>query len=127
MGHKFRTPAYRPIRVAMYSFLGASAFVPVLHGVFVNGWAVQNQRQALSNFIGLGFLNFTGAAIYAIRIPERWYPKRFDLVGSSHQIMHVLVMCGALCYGMGLVRVFEYWYVRGRGDGGACARPREEI
>jgi len=29
-----------------------------------------------------------GAAIYAQRIPERWYPGRFDYFLSSHQIFH---------------------------------------
>lgn len=104
----------------MYSLLGASAFIPIAHGVYKNGWEVQNQRQANSYFIGLGILNFTGAAIYAVRVPERWYPKRFDILGSSHQIMHVLVMCGALCYSVGLVKAFEYWQGKARGVGGAC-------
>lgn len=25
-------------------------------------------------------------------VPERWHPGRFDLLGQSHQIMHVLVV-----------------------------------
>ena len=36
-----------------------------------------------------------GAIIYALRIPERWSPKTFDLVGSSHNIFHVCVVLGA--------------------------------
>ena len=31
----------------------------------------------------------SGAAIYAMRIPERWYPGKFDLVLHSHQLFHV--------------------------------------
>ena len=120
MGQKFRTPAYRPVRVAMYSLLGASAFIPIAHGVLDNGWEIQNQRQAISYFMQLGVLNFTGAAIYAVRIPERWFPRTFDIWGSSHQIMHVLVMCGALRYSTGLVRVFGYWNGGLRGRDGTC-------
>ena len=65
---------------------------------------------SLSYFVGLGLLNVTGAAIYAMRIPERWYPGRFDLLGSSHQIMHVLVMCGAVSHNVGLARALDYWH-----------------
>ena len=37
---------------------------------------------------------FIGALIYSLRIPERYYPRTFDFLGSSHQIMHVLTMVG---------------------------------
>ena len=97
----------------MYTLLGLSAFIPIAHGILDNGWKVQNERQAVSYFIGLGLLNGTGAAVYALRVPERWYPRTFDIVGSSHQIMHVLVMCGAFCYSIGLTRAFDYWRNRG--------------
>lgn len=33
-----------------------------------------------------------GGAAYAHHYPERWAPGRFDLVGNSHQLMHVLAM-----------------------------------
>ncbi len=32
-----------------------------------------------------------GAIIYAMRIPERFWPGRFDIFGASHQIWHVFV------------------------------------
>lgn len=122
MGPKFRTPAYRPVRLAMYSLLGLSAFIPVAHGMFDHGWQIQNQRQALSYFIGLAIFNFSGAAIYAIRIPERWYPTTFDILGASHQMMHVLVMCGALCYSIGLEKAFDYWHQKELRTGAACSK-----
>mmetsp|Transcript_13001 Transcript_13001/g.26368 ORF Transcript_13001/g.26368 Transcript_13001/m.26368 type:complete len:297 (-) Transcript_13001:658-1548(-) len=31
-----------------------------------------------------------GGIVYGLHLPERWAPGRFDLVGNSHQIMHVL-------------------------------------
>ena len=108
VGQEYRTPAYRSIRVAMCLLLGASVFMSIAHGVFGIGWEILIQRQGLSYFVGLGLLKCTGAAIYAVRIPERWYPKTFEILGSSHQIMHVLVMFGALCYSIGLVRAFDY-------------------
>ncbi|KAF2190297.1 HlyIII-domain-containing protein [Zopfia rhizophila CBS 207.26] len=116
----FRTPAGRKIRVLLYMLLGLSSFFPAIHGVKMNGYAEHDRLMGLSYFIGLGILNGTGAGIYGARIPERWYPKRFDIIGSSHQVMHVLVICGAWCYSVGLLRAFDYWHGL-NGDGkGAC-------
>ena len=96
----------------MYSALGLSAFFPAAHGVILHGWDEQNQRMSLTYFGGLGLLNFTGAAIYAARIPERFFPGRFDVLGASHQIMHVLVMCGAVSHSVGLTKALDYWHRR---------------
>lgn len=41
-----------------------------------------------------GLVYIGGALIYAFRFPERYFPKRFDLLGSSHQIFHVAVIAG---------------------------------
>jgi adiponectin receptor len=105
----------------MYSVLGLSIFIPAIHGVILHGWTLQNERMSLTYFMGLGILNGTGTAIYTARVPERWYPRRFDIYGSSHQIMHVLVVCGALSHTIGLVKAFDYWQGLGALDGGACA------
>lgn len=105
----FRTPTGRRIRVLLYCALGLSAFIPAIHGVLMHGWEEQNQRQSLSYFAGLGALNGLGTAIYGARIPERWFPRRFDVYGASHQIMHVLVMCGAYSHAIGLNKAAEYW------------------
>jgi adiponectin receptor len=72
--------------------------------------------------IELGLFNGTGAAIYAARIPERWYPRRFDIYGSSHQIMHILVICAALSYTIGLVKAFDHWQNMRGYAGGACSQ-----
>ena len=105
----FQTPKGRTIRASLYGLLGQSAFIPAVHGVWINGWDLQNKRMGLSYFLGLGILNATGTVIYAARVPERWYPRRFDIWGSSHQIMHVLVMCGAVSHSIGLVQASQYW------------------
>lgn len=97
------------MRSVMFALLGLSAFVPVVHGTILNGWEVQDKRMAISYFLGLGLLNATGTVIYAARVPEKWFPKAFDIYGSSHQIMHVLVACGALSHAIGLLKAFDYW------------------
>ena len=119
MKPQFRTPAFRLMRSASFAVLGLSAFIPVVHSIIINGWELQNQRMSIAYFIGLGTLNATGTAIYAARIPERWYPKTFDIYGSSHQIMHIFVALGAYSHATGLVKAFDYWDTR-KASGEVC-------
>jgi adiponectin receptor len=63
----------------MYTLPGLSTFFSVAHVALVYGLEELNERASLTYFTGLSVLNFTGAAIYAARIPERWHQKRFDI------------------------------------------------
>ncbi|KAF2027976.1 Hly-III related protein, partial [Setomelanomma holmii] len=102
-------PNGKPVRTAMYCLLGISSFLPVVHGVMLHGFEEHNRRMSLQPFLGLATCHSTGAMLYAARIPERWFPRRFDIVGSSHQLMHVLVVVGAVCYCIGVLEAFEHW------------------
>ena len=106
---KFRQPAYRTMRFLMYLFLGTSLFAPVFHGAHLYGWARLEEMMGLESYLGLAVVNFSGAAVYAMRIPERWFPGRFDIIGMSHNWMHILVLTGALVRLRGLLSVVEIW------------------
>lgn len=106
---EFRKPAYRTARFLLYCFLGASLFAPVAHGLLRFGSAELSAGMGLGSFLGLALVNFTGAAVYAARIPERWFPGTFDLLGQSHNWMHVLVFAGALVRLQGLLEVTAHW------------------
>jgi len=90
-------PKYIKFRAIMFCILGLSAGAPML------GLLLCSEQSQLSMLEGgrawpwaLGGLVYIfGAILYALRLPERWYPKRFDLVGSSHNIFHVMVIIGA--------------------------------
>ncbi|KAI1414672.1 hemolysin-III related-domain-containing protein [Hypoxylon sp. FL1857] len=106
---EFRKPAYRTTRFLMYCFLGASLFAPVVHGLLRFGREELEAGMGLGSFLGLALINFTGAAVYAVRVPERWFPRTFDLLGQSHNWMHVLVLTGALVRLRGLLEVTARW------------------
>ena len=67
-------------------------------------------RYVLFPLAGPGFE--TGVAdecmVEQARIPERWMPGTFDLVGSSHQIFHVLVVMAACSHLVGLLKAAEH-------------------
>ncbi|KAK5016827.1 hypothetical protein LTR16_003060 [Cryomyces antarcticus] len=105
---KFRTPAWRPFRAAMFVAMGLSAVVPVLHGARIYGVKQLDEMMGLSWLVLQGLLYILGAGLYAARVPERFYPGRFDIYGSSHQIFHVLVVLAAAAHLVGLLKAFDY-------------------
>ncbi|KAF1978666.1 HlyIII-domain-containing protein [Bimuria novae-zelandiae CBS 107.79] len=105
--HSFRTPTLRPLRATMFVLTGLSALVPVIHAARLYGLATLRSTIALDYVLLQGALYILGAAIYAFRVPERLWPGRFDIWGSSHQIFHVLVVAAAGVHLGGLVRAFD--------------------
>lgn len=103
----------------MYTSLGLTAVVYVLHGILLHGWHVQCLRMSLMWALFTAFLFVLGAGLYALRVckpqpytfkltrfqlPEKWYPLRFDIYGASHQIFHFMVLFGGLAHTVGLVQ-----------------------
>ncbi|MCJ1280456.1 hypothetical protein MMC21_008284 [Puttea exsequens] len=109
---RFRHPALRPYRAAMYAALGLSAVVFVVHGLLLHGWARQKMRMSLDCMGVMALFNLVGAAIYAARVPEKWQPLRYDIYGNSHQILHVAVVLAGLAHMVGLLRAFKYVHSR---------------
>jgi adiponectin receptor len=98
--------------------MGLSAVVPIIHGLSAFGLPHLDRTASLRWVVGQGLLYILGAAIYAARVPERAWPGTFDLVGSSHQIFHMLVLAAAAVHLRGLVLAFH------RKHSGPCASAR---
>lgn len=104
----FRQPSWRPFRSAMYACFGLSAIIPILHGLQLYGWRTQKMRMSLDWMGLMATFNLVGAAVYGIRIPEKWHPYRHDIYGSSHQILHFMVILAGIAHLFGLVRAFDF-------------------
>ena len=74
------------------------------------------QHQGITAELKLMAGSQLGAAIYALRVPERWYPGAFDLWFSSHQLFHLCVVAAALVH-YGGVRTLLDW----RDSSGGCS------
>ncbi|KAH8592041.1 hemolysin-III related-domain-containing protein [Bisporella sp. PMI_857] len=109
---RFRHPKLRPYRAAMYTGLGLSAIAFIIHGLAIHGWEIQKHRMSLRWMGLMGALNLTGAGAYAARIPERWYPLRHDIFGSSHQILHFMVIFAGLTHMFGLLSAFDFLHMQ---------------
>ena len=49
-----------------------------------------------------------GALMYIKRIPEKFYPGKFDIFGSSHQFFHLFVVAGIITHYIGSLDAFYY-------------------
>ena len=69
---------------------------------------MQMKLMSLDWMVLMATFNTGGAAFYASRVPERWWPYRFDFIGASHQIFHVAVIFAGLAHYAGLTRAFIF-------------------
>ncbi|MCD7471023.1 Heptahelical transmembrane protein 4 [Datura stramonium] len=99
----FQTPEYRNIRTSLFFGMGLSGAVPILHKL-VLFWHQPEALHTTGYELLMGIFYGIGALVYAMRVPERWMPGKFDIAGHSHQLFHVLVVAGAYThYHAGLV------------------------
>jgi len=110
---RFAKPEYRVVRAGMFSALGASGIIPMIHMVVENGMSYALTEGQLQWLI-LMFLSYgTGAALYATRVPERFYPGKLDLILHSHQIFHTLVVIGVMMHLYSIMNLKFYRWQQG--------------
>ena len=63
---RFRTPAWRPYRAAMFVGLGASGVVPMIQGLQSHGFEAMDERMSLSLVTLQGLIYIFGAFLYAV-------------------------------------------------------------
>ncbi|CAH8501223.1 unnamed protein product [Heterobilharzia americana] len=108
MSTKFATPPFRPLRAGVFIALGLSGVIPCIHAIIINGFWQSVNYGSLGWLSLMAVLYISGAAIYAARIPERWFRGRFDLWLQSHQIFHVFVIVAAFVHYHGVIQLANY-------------------
>lgn len=159
---KFSEPNLRPLRAGVFMSFGLSGIIPAIHYGLMEGWFSKISQASLGwlvlmgEEIGswilsdwfwlwflwiLGLLYILGALFYAMRVPERWFPGKFDIWVSfmvfcpdccsyhaipsqfqSHQIFHVLVIAAAFVHYHGITEMAMY-----RVTVGECTVPHPAI
>jgi adiponectin receptor len=89
--------------------MGLSGIAPLVNGVLMYGFPLARVNFAVDRVIIMGSLYILGAFIYAFRVPERWFPGKFDIIGHSHQIFHCLVVAGACIHYTGIYYMQVWW------------------
>jgi adiponectin receptor len=113
----FQSREWRSFRYYIFASLGFYGFAPIFHVLFFN-YDVHQVKVAMALATCQGLVYLGGGGIYASRVPERWFPGRFDLFFNSHQIWHVCVVLAALIHWRACMMLLEW-----RDASGGCAAP----
>lgn len=105
---QFRTPKWRPYRAIMFTGLGLSGFIPIIHGITIYGYKGLDDRISVTWIIIHGAMYLFGVVLYVARWPERSFPGTFDIWGSSHQIFHMFVLLAAATHFYSMMKAFDY-------------------
>ena len=95
---KFSTPKYRPLRFGMFVAFGLYGVVPALELILSGGLLVKPYASYIMGMVLMGSLYLVGASLYVLRVPERFFPGKFDVWAHSHQLFHVCVVLAALVH-----------------------------
>eukprot|EP00824_Muranothrix_gubernata_P020066 TRINITY_DN40287_c0_g1_i1.p1 TRINITY_DN40287_c0_g1~~TRINITY_DN40287_c0_g1_i1.p1 ORF type:complete len:319 (+),score=13.76 TRINITY_DN40287_c0_g1_i1:88-957(+) len=93
----FRNPRHNVQRVALFSIIFFYLFVFALHHWQIFGMESQEWAYFRPMMDGTPVLAI-GALIYASRVPERFAPGFFDVLGCSHQLWHLSIVLSALIH-----------------------------
>lgn len=99
-------PQFRPFKAILFIALGLYGAAPATHACILHGMS----RMFQMGFLYLCIMAVTyivGGVTYAIRVPERFFPGRFDIVGQSHQILHVAVILAVYLHFYGICQLFH--------------------
>ena len=92
----------------MHSVFAATLFAPLIHARHdLGSFGALDNAVDMHSFLRFAALNSLGGALYALRVPERWYPGIFDMFGHSHNWMHLLVVAGAMDRLHGLAKLHD--------------------
>lgn len=112
MGDKIHTIPYVKAKATMYASLGISNAFPYLHSFVLFFYSSPENDYLPFNssiwwLIIMGSIYLGGLTIYTFRIPERFFPKTFDIWLNSHTIWHICVFFAALAHFKTIIIVYN--------------------
>ncbi|XP_062502851.1 adiponectin receptor protein 2-like isoform X2 [Corticium candelabrum] len=105
---RFQTRKYRTLRAYFFLAFGLFGVIPVIHILIIEGLRYAIDQCAVIWMILMASSYILGVTIYVVKVPECWFPGKCDFWIHSHQIFHVLVLCGIWLFYNGLLTMAEY-------------------
>ncbi|KAJ3059354.1 hypothetical protein HK102_010040, partial [Quaeritorhiza haematococci] len=76
---RFAKPEFRGLRTGLFTSMGLSGVLPLVHSVALYGVEYARYAMSFEYLVLMAFFYLLGAAIYISRVPERWFPGKFDI------------------------------------------------
>lgn len=103
----FEKPEFMFARAGLFLCMGVSGLVPIVHNLILNSHRPEVFVTAAYEMV-MGSFYLLGVGFYVARVPERWFPGKFDITGHSHQLFHALVIAGAYTHYLAVL-VYIQW------------------
>ena len=113
---KFSDAHYRHVRAIVFTSYALSSLVPAIHWYLTHGGLTQLAtafHSAIFFIFLMATLYITGVLFYALRIPERFYPGKFDLY-VRHQFQLSFILTNLLFYPVSLPHLISHFCFCGR-------------
>ncbi|KAI1083299.1 HlyIII-domain-containing protein [Whalleya microplaca] len=94
------------LRVGFFIGLGGTGFLPVFQIILTRGPAWAFEFYTGSNLLKSLFVYVIGACVYASKVPERWFPGKFDYCFNAHNFWHFAVLGGILYHYVAMQEFF---------------------
>ena len=102
LSKKFAQPEYRSMRASLFCGMGLFAVIPVIHMGIKIGFTKLFVDYYLWTLLIMASCYIGGAVIFSLRVPERFYPGKFDRFLNSHNIFHTLIVIAASIHFIGV-------------------------
>jgi predicted membrane channel-forming protein YqfA (hemolysin III family) len=102
---RFQSSEWRLVRVGAFVVTALTGVAPMTHM-----WLASNTQHAegMYGIAAMGAIYLSGAMMYGFRVPERWFPGRFDLFFASHQIFHWCVYGACIVHALTAVAHYHW-------------------
>lgn len=115
----FNTDRFYHVRLLLFcSMAVVGGLMPGFH-MFVSLPANEYTTPVYQGLLLCVTIYSVGMVLYLFKIPECFFPGKFDLTLSSHQLWHFFVLCAAVVQYFTSISAFELWRVTGSA-GGEC-------
>lgn len=105
-------PRFRVLRSLVFTLQGSFILLPYLHSSLLHGFEFTRQSLSFPWLVLMAITILSGTVVYNARIPEKWYPGRFDYWINSHQIFHIAVIGAAMLQYQGALSSALFWHSR---------------
>ena len=93
----------------MFLTFGISTGIPIAHLIFFGNYVSGFEKTPpLINWCLGGFIYIIGGLFFVIRIPEKFFPNKFDYCFSSHNILHICGVIAFIYQFLGAIDAYNY-------------------
>ncbi len=102
----FSKPGYHWLRAGLFIGIGLFGGIPLPHAWYMLG--VDRSWPVMWPLLLMGALYIGGALLYAMHIPERWFPGKLNHFGHSHFLFHLFVVAASLTHLWNVHRLIDW-------------------